>query len=228
MCRVLYHLIAGLARLAVRSGRAKDLEIIVLRHQLAVLVRNVDRPQVTDDDRSLLAAVAQALPRPTRTGWLVTPDTLWRWHRRRVARHWTHRPRRPARPATAVVIRRLAIEMATANATWGYRRIHGELVGLGHHLAPSTVWKILKTNGIEPAPRRTSVTWSEFLHSQGVHRHPNTCRVLRRDHHQPDRSLQQRPPTTPEPALPSAPMRKLDVARSTRCDGLIHEYRNAA
>ena len=74
MCRVLYHLIAGLARLAVRSGRAKDLEIIVLRHQLAVLGRNVDRPQVTDDDRSLLASVAEALPRPTRTGWLVTPD----------------------------------------------------------------------------------------------------------------------------------------------------------
>jgi hypothetical protein len=87
MCRVLYHLIAGLARLAVRSGRAKDLEIIVLRHQLAVLGRSVDRPAVTDDDRSLLAAVAHALPRPARNGWLVTPDTLLRWHRRRVVRH---------------------------------------------------------------------------------------------------------------------------------------------
>ena len=73
MCRILYHLIAALARLAVRSGRAKDLEIIVLRHQLAVLNRNVDRPALTDDDRSLLAAVAHALPRPARNGWLVTP-----------------------------------------------------------------------------------------------------------------------------------------------------------
>jgi transposase InsO family protein len=168
VCRILYRLIAALARLAVRSGRAKDLEIIVLRHQLAVLGRNVDRPQVTDDDRSLLAAVAHALPRPSRNGWLVTPDTLLRWHRRRVARHWTHPPRRPGRPATAVEIRRLTVEMATDNPTWGYRRIHGELVGLGHRLAASTVWKILKTNGIEPAPRRTAVTWSEFLHSQAA------------------------------------------------------------
>jgi putative transposase len=120
-------LIAALARLAVRSGRAKDLEIIVLRHQLALLNRNADRPAVTDDDRSLLAAVAHARRRPSRTGSLVTPDTLLRWHRRRVARRWTHPPRRPA---TAVVIRRLVIEMATANPTWGYRRIHGELVGL--------------------------------------------------------------------------------------------------
>jgi hypothetical protein len=129
VCRILYRLIAALARLAVRSGRAKDLEIIVLHHQLAVLGRNVDRPAVTNDDRSLLAAVAQALPRPARTGWLVTPDALLRWHWRRVARHWTHPPRRPGRPATAIETRRLVIEMATDNPTWGYRRIHGELVG---------------------------------------------------------------------------------------------------
>jgi transposase InsO family protein len=306
---------------------------------------------VTDDDRSLLAAVAYALPRRTRTGWLVTPDTLLRWHRRRVARHWTQPPRRRGRPGTAVVIRRLVIEMAADNPTWGYRRIHGELVGLGHHLAASTVWKILKTNGIEPAPRRTSVTWSEFLHSQaavacdfvtidtatmrryyllvfidirtrvvffaGITTNPTgawttqaarnlsmchrdlfagaralvrdrgsqfvdafdevfrshnmkilKCPVrtpvanayaerwigtLRRelldrtiiwnqqqlerlvveyiDHyntHRPHRSLQQRAPTAPEPASPTVPLRQLDVARSTRCDGLIHEYRNAA
>jgi putative transposase len=119
VCRILYRLIAALARLAVRSGRAKDLEIIVLRHQLAVLRRGVDRPAVNDGDRSLLAAVAQALPRPVRRGWLVTPDTLLGWHRRRIARHWTHPPRRPGRPATAVVIRRLVIEMATDNPSRG-------------------------------------------------------------------------------------------------------------
>ncbi len=90
MHRILYCVIAGLARLAVRSGRSKDLEIIVLRHQVAVLRREVKRPAVTDGDRSLLAVIAQALPRPRRAGWLVTPDTLLRWHRRRVARHWTH------------------------------------------------------------------------------------------------------------------------------------------
>jgi hypothetical protein len=130
VCRILYIQIVAQAGLAVRSGRAKDLEIIVLRHQLALLNRNVDRPAVTDDDRSLLAAVAHALPRPARTGWLVTPDTLLRWHRRRVGRHWTQPPHRRGRPGTAVVIRRLVIEMAAANPTWGYRRIHCELVGL--------------------------------------------------------------------------------------------------
>jgi transposase InsO family protein len=249
------------------------------------------------------------------------------------------------------VIRRLVIEMATDNPTWGYRRIHGELVGLGHHLAASTVWTILKTNGIEPAPRRTAVTWSEFLHSQaavacdfvtidtatlrryyllvfidirtravffgGVTTNPTGAwttqaarnlsmrhrdlfagaRALVRDRgsqfidafdevfgsqnikvlrcpvrtpvanayaerwigtlrrelldrtiiwnrrqlerlvvdyighyntHRPHRTLNQRPPITPEPATPTTPPRQLDVARTTRCDGLIHEYRNAA
>jgi hypothetical protein len=94
----------------------------------------------------------------------VTPDTLLRWHRRRIARHWTQPPRRPGRPATATVILRLVIEMATGNPTW-VSRIHGELIGLGRRLAASTVWTILQSNGIEPAPRRATVTWSEFLHS---------------------------------------------------------------
>ncbi|MCP3854768.1 MAG: hypothetical protein GY698_08550 [Actinomycetia bacterium] len=89
MSRILYRLIAGLARLAVRSGRSKDLVLIVLRHQLGILRRQIDRPAITDDNRTLLGAIAAALPRPQRTGWLVTPDTLLRWHRRRIARHWT-------------------------------------------------------------------------------------------------------------------------------------------
>ena len=89
MYRILYRFLASLARLTVRSGRSKDLEIIVLRHQLAVLRRQIDRPELTDADRSLLAAIAAALARPSRAGWLVTPDTLLRWHRRRIARHWT-------------------------------------------------------------------------------------------------------------------------------------------
>ena len=91
MYRILYRLLAAVARLAVRSGRAKDLEIIVLRDQLAVLRRQIDRPERTDDDRTLLGAIAAALPRRLRKGWLVTPDTLLSWHRRRVARHWTNR-----------------------------------------------------------------------------------------------------------------------------------------
>ena len=165
---IFYHLIAGLACLAVRSGRAKDLEIIVLRHQLTVLRRQVDRPAINDDDRTLLGAVGQALPRPRRVGWLVTPESLLRWHRQRIARHWTYPTPRRGRPPTAAKLRQLIVAMATENPTWGYQRIHGELAGLGHHLAALTVWQILKTNNIDPAPNRTAVTWTQFLKSQAA------------------------------------------------------------
>ena len=168
MPRIFYRLIASLARLAVRSARSKDLEIIVLRHQLTVLHRQIDRPALNNDDRTLLGAIAAALPRASRTGWLVTPETLLRWHRRRIARHWTQPTRPPGRPATAPEIRRLIVRLASENPTWGYRRIHGELVGLGHRLATSTVWQILKDNGIDPAPERSDITWSQFLHSQAA------------------------------------------------------------
>ncbi len=166
--RILYRFLASLARLAVRSGRSKDIEIIVLRHQLVVLSRQPERPTLTDGDRSLLGAIAQALPRPRRHGWLVTPDTLLRWHRRRIARHWTQPIQTPGRPSTDAKIRNLIIEIATQNPTWGYRRIHGELTGLDHHIGASTVWRILKNHGIDPAPGRTSVTWTQFLRSQAA------------------------------------------------------------
>jgi transposase InsO family protein len=166
--RILYRLIAALARLAVRSDHSKDLEIIVLRHQLAVLRRQIDRPALNDNDRTLLGSIAAALPRPKRSGWLVTPDSLLQWHRRRIARHWTQTTRGPGRPATAPEIRRLVLRLASENPTWGYRRIHGELLGLGHRIASSTVWSILKASGIDPAPDRSEVTWSQFLHSQAA------------------------------------------------------------
>ncbi len=168
MCRLLYRLLVSLAGFAVRSGRSKDLEIIVLRHQLTVLHRQNNRPAIADEDRALLAAVAAALPRLQRGGWLVTPETLLRWHRRRIARYWTQPSRTPGRPCTAVDLRRLIIEMAVSNPTWGYRRITGELVGLGHRVGASTVWRILKQRGIGPAPQRTSVTWTQFLRSQAA------------------------------------------------------------
>ena len=164
----MYRFLASLARLTVRSSRSKDLEIIVLRHQLAVLRRQVDRPELTDADRTLLGAIAAALARPSRTGWLVTPDTLLRWHRRRIARHWTQPQRPTGRPSTSAEIRRLALRLAAENPTWGYRRIHGELAGLGHRLAASTVWQILNNAGIDPAPTRSEVTWSQFLRSQAA------------------------------------------------------------
>ena len=166
--RILYRFLAALARLAVRSGRSKDLEIIVLRHQLTVLRRQDDRPELRNGDRTLLGAIAQALPRPRRGGWLVTPDTLLRWHRRRIARHWNQPTRRPGRPSTTAEIRRLIIDMATNNPTWGYRRIAGELSSLGHRVGASTVWRILKRHGIDPAPHRSAVTWTQFLRSQAA------------------------------------------------------------
>ena len=168
MCRVLYRLLVSLARLAVRSGRSKDLEIIVLRHELAVLRRQNHRPALADEDRALLGAIAAALPRPQRAGWLVTPETLLRWHRHRIARHWTQPCRAPGRPCTSVELRRLIIEMATNNPTWGYRRITGELAGLGHRVGASTVWRILTQHDLDPAPQRTSVTWTQFLRSQAA------------------------------------------------------------
>jgi len=166
--RILYRFLTTLAGLAVRSGRSKDLEIIVLRHQLMVLRRQVDRPALDDDDRTLLGAIAAALPRRLRDGWIVTPETLLRWHRRRIARHWTQPSRRPGRPGTAAKTRRLIVEMATTNPTWGYRRIAAELNRLGHQVGASTVWRILKQHNIDPAPNRSEVTWTQFLRSQAA------------------------------------------------------------
>ena len=168
MCRILYRLLVSLARLAVCSGRSKDLEIIVLRHQLAVLRRQNHRPALADEDRTLLDTVAAVPPRPQRAGWLVTPETLLRWHRRRIARHWTQ-PTRPAgRPRTTAENRQLVLQIASENPTWGYRRITGELTGLGLRIGASTVWRILKQHRIDPAPQRTSVTWTQFLRSQAA------------------------------------------------------------
>ena len=163
MYGILYRFVASLARLIVRSGRSKDLEIIVLGHQLGVLRRQVDRPEITDADRSLLGAIAAALPRPSRAGWLVTPDTLLGWHRRRIVGHWTQPQRSPGRPSISAKLRRLALRLAAENPTWRYRRVQGELAGLGHRLAASTVWQILNNAGIDPAPTRSEVTWSQFL-----------------------------------------------------------------
>jgi len=118
--RVRYRLLVGLVALAARSGRAKDLEIVVLRHQVAVLRRQVARPKLTEADRSLLAAVGRALPRRRREGWLVSPDTPLRWHRRLLARHWTQPATlRPGRPCTSGQVRQLVIRMATENPTLG-------------------------------------------------------------------------------------------------------------
>src|SRR6266536_3693799 len=139
-----------------RSEREKEIEILVLRHQLRVLERQVARPQLRPDDRALLAAFSRSLPRRAWPSFFVTPATLLRWHRELVSRRWTYPHRRPGRPGTPVEVRELVLRLARENPSRGYRRIQGELVGLGVSLAASTVWEILRREGIEPAPRRLS------------------------------------------------------------------------
>jgi transposase len=158
-------------RLARRESAWKDAEIMLLRHQLAVLQRQqTHRPRLTWADRALLAALASVIPRARRAGLrlLVTPDTVLRWHRDLLRRRWAAKSRagRSGRPATRRHIRGLVLRLAGENPGWGYRRIHGELAGLGIRIAPSTVWEILDKAGVDPAPRRTGPTWVQFLRAQ--------------------------------------------------------------
>jgi putative transposase len=139
---------------------------LVLRHQLAVLRRQVVRPQPSWADRAVISALARLLPRSRRIGLFVTPGTLLRWHADLVKRRWTYKRTQPGRPPTRPTIREFVVRMAAENPGWGYRRITGELAGLGRRIAPSTVWAILKKAGIDPAPRRSGPTWAEFLRAQ--------------------------------------------------------------
>jgi putative transposase len=157
-----------LAVLRSRSEREKEIEILLLRHQLRVLERQVARPRLTPGDRALLAAFSRLLPREAWSSLLVTPATLLRWHRQLVARRWTYSGRRPGRPGTPAGLRELVVRMARENPAWGYRRIQGELLGLGIRVGASTVWTILRQAGIEPAPRRLETTWREFLRQQAA------------------------------------------------------------
>jgi putative transposase len=160
-CRVL-----SLAVLLFRGDLAKDAELLVLRHENAVLRRHAGRMRYEPADRAWLAALARLVPRRR---WAevfpVTPATLLAWHRRLAAgKYDTSKRRRPGRPPTSTGIARLARE----NPLWGHRRIHGELVKLGVTIAPSTVWEILHAAGIDPAPRRSGPTWRQFLHAQAA------------------------------------------------------------
>ena len=152
--------------LRTRSDTTKDIEILVLRHQLAVLQRRTPRPRMSWTDRALIAALTRLLPVRRRLGLLVTPATILRWHRQLIARRWTTQPARPGRPAIPAGLRALVLRLATENPTWGYRRIHGELAGLGYRIGASTVWKILHNAGIDPSTRRAGPSWTEFLRAQ--------------------------------------------------------------
>lgn len=151
-----------------RSDREKEIEILVLGHELQVLRRQVARPRLQPADRAILAALSQVLPRARQYSSLVQPATLLRWHRELVRRRWTYPARAPGRPSLLPPTRRLVLRLAGENPTWGDKRIHGELVGLGVSLSASSVWNILDRNGIEPAPRRASVSWREFLRQQAA------------------------------------------------------------
>jgi putative transposase len=150
-----------------RDGGAKDVELLVLRHRVVVLRRQVHRrPDLQPADRVVLAALSRLLPRQRWSAFFVTPATLMCWHRRLIARHWTFTHARPGRPPVDPPLRALALRLAAENPTWGHRRVQGELVRLGHHIAASTVWQILRHAGVDPAPRRAGPTWNQFLTAQ--------------------------------------------------------------
>jgi hypothetical protein len=161
----------ALLRLLPRSDRDKDAEILALRHQLAVLQRQLDGQRVRFDraDRAWLAALLHHLPRPElgRLRLLVQPDTILRWHRDLLARGHAakSRPGRRGRPRMVRSIRVLVLRLVRENPSWGYRRVHGELLILGIKVAASTVWAILQEAGIDPAPDRAATTWPQFLRS---------------------------------------------------------------
>jgi putative transposase len=157
--------ILQLLRLLRRDNGKLAIEVVTLRHEVAVLRRQVARPALRPSDRALLSGLSRLLPHRSLGRRFVQPETLIRWHRDLVRRRWTypHRPGRPSLPAGTVGI---VLRLARENPTWGYRRIHGELARMGVRLAPSSIWGILRRHGIEPSPRWIGPTWAEFLRAQ--------------------------------------------------------------
>jgi transposase InsO family protein len=147
------------------SVAALELENAVLRHQLAVLGRTVKRPPLRRRDRMLLAAAARLLPRGRWSVFLVSPQTLLRWHRELVARKWRYPRRVPGRPPLDPALRELVLRLGRENPSWGCVRIQGELRKLGIRVGATTIRSILRRSGFGPAPRR-GPSWSEFLRVQ--------------------------------------------------------------
>jgi putative transposase len=169
----LYLAFRALLGALVRSRRGldvKDVELLVLRHELEVLRRQVARPQLRAADRALLAAAACHLPRSSRGARLVTPRTLLRWHRALVRGKWRQPPGRRGRAPFPAEVRALVLRLARENPRWGHRRITGELTKLGFGVSPSTVRRLLARAGLGPAPRHSGPGWREFLRAGGEHR----------------------------------------------------------
>jgi putative transposase len=148
------------------DGAAKDAEILVLRHQLAILRRQVARPRFSWSDRAIIAALARLVPRQRWAAFLVAPETILRWHRALVRRHWTYPHRRPGRPPLSEETVELIVRLARENPRWGYLRVVGELKKLGVTVSKGSVANVLRRHRLPPAPRRTGPTWAEFLRAQ--------------------------------------------------------------
>jgi putative transposase len=220
LLRLFYLALTGIIRflrLLAMSNADRNIEILTLRHQLAVLQRQIDKPRLTPPDRAFLAALLHKIPKSTlrQFGLIVSPDTILRWHRDLLRRRHASAscPKQPGRPPTGRSIRVLVLRLARENPGWGYWRIHGELATLAIKVAPSTVWEILKTNGIQPAPHRNHLTWATFLRSQA---HALLAADFLRNQH-PGRSAALHPrrhrthhPPHPHPRRHRSPHRSLD------------------
>jgi putative transposase len=165
---ILYLILRGMLRLvpSAGGGREREVEILILRHQVKVLSRKAGRPKLRRLDRVFLSAAARMLPRERRESFLVTPATLLRWHRELVRRKWTYRSKPVGRPPMSSQVRELILRLARENPRWGCVRIQGELRGLGIRVGATTIRSLLKRNGLGPAPRRHGPSWSQFLRAQ--------------------------------------------------------------
>jgi transposase InsO family protein len=159
--------ILQLLRLSRRDSGDLAIEVVMLRHEVAVLRRQVARPDLRPPDRALLAGLSRLIPRTKLHRFFVQPDTLLRWHRELVRRKWTY-PKPSGRPSIPAGTVQVVVRLARENPTWGYRRIHGELSVLGIDLAPASVWNILQRHGLDPSPDRTGPAWGQFLKAQAT------------------------------------------------------------
>jgi putative transposase len=166
---LLYFLIHRLLGVGGRRADEKDIELLVLRHQVKVLQRQVSRPRLNRLDRVLFAAASRAMPRSSWSSFVVRPETLLRWHRELVRKKWTFRKKgQLGRPPIDPNVRDLVVRLGRENPRWGYQRIRGELLKLGIRVSATTVRTILLRHGMNPAPRRAGPTWAEFLRSQAA------------------------------------------------------------